>query len=58
MPPGVPRPISSADLASALRDVKPSAGAWFHTARNFAMFANEGGLYDDLLDYMRAHRFA
>jgi SpoVK/Ycf46/Vps4 family AAA+-type ATPase len=55
---GVPRPISSSDLANALRDVKPSTGAWFQTARNFAMFANEGGLYDDLLDYMRAHRFA
>jgi len=25
------------------------------TARNFAMFANEGGMYDDLLEYMRTH---
>jgi len=54
---GAPRPIRADDLARALRDVKPSTGAWFQTARNFAMFANEGGLYDDLLDYMRSHHF-
>ena len=53
---GVPRPITRQDLDHALREVKPSTGAWFQMARNFAMFANEGGAYDDLLDYMRAHR--
>ena len=55
---GIARPIGAADLANALHDVQPSTGAWFQTARNFAMFANEGGLYDDLLDYMRAHHIA
>ena len=55
---GTPRPISAEDVGSALRDVKPSIAAWFQTARNFAMFANEGGVYDDLLGYMRSHRMA
>jgi AAA+ superfamily predicted ATPase len=55
---GVARPINADDLGRALKDVRPSTGAWFQTARNFAMFANEGGLYDDLLDYMRAHHTA
>jgi SpoVK/Ycf46/Vps4 family AAA+-type ATPase len=55
---GVPREISRADIDHALADVKPSTGAWFQMARNFAMFANEGGVYDDLLDYMRTHRIA
>ena len=55
---GIPRPITAKELDRALREVKPSTGSWFQTARNFAMFANEGGVYDDLLDYMRAHRIA
>ncbi len=53
---GRARPIAMADLLGALAEVKPSTGAWFATAKNFAQFANEGGRYDDLLDYMRAHR--
>ena len=44
------------DIKKALKDVKPSTHGWFETARNYAMFANEGGIYDDLLDYMRSHR--
>lgn len=39
-----------------LRDVKPSTGPWFDTARNVAQFANEGGTYDGLVAYMRARR--
>ena len=34
----------------------PSTGAWFATARNVAMFANEGGEYDDLAAYLRKRR--
>jgi hypothetical protein len=44
------------DLKLALRGVKPSTNAWFDTARNFALFANEGGVYDDLLDYLKRKR--
>ena len=50
------RPIDMADLKLALRGVKPSTNAWFDTARNFALFANEGGVYDDLLDYLKRKR--
>jgi len=39
-----------------LKDVRPSTTAWFDTARNYALFANEGGIYDDLLAYMRANK--
>ena len=52
---GVPRPIVTADLERALGEVHPSTIAWLHTARNFAEFANEGGVYDDLLRYLREH---
>jgi SpoVK/Ycf46/Vps4 family AAA+-type ATPase len=51
-----PRPILMDDLAAALRDIKPSTRAWFEMARNFVMFANGDGTYDDLLHYMRSER--
>ena len=53
---GVPRPIGMADMQGAVKDVSPSTRPWFETARNYALFANEGGSYDDLLAYMRKHR--
>lgn len=53
---GKPRPVGQADFKSALKDVKASTRPWFETARNYAMFANEGGAYDELLDHLRAMR--
>ena len=53
---GSPRMIGNADLEAAIADVKPSLGAWFDTARNVALFANEGGAYDDLSAYLRKHK--
>ncbi|HSS82818.1 MAG TPA: ATP-binding protein [Reyranella sp.] len=52
------RNIGMADFRAALKEVKPSTRAWFETARNYALFANEGGAYDDLLAYMRQNRMA
>ena len=53
---GVVRMIGQADLEAAVRDVRPSIGPWLDTARNVAEFANEGGVYDDLLAYLRRRR--
>ncbi len=50
------RPITLADFQQALKDVRASTRPWFETARNYALFANEGGVYDDLLAYMRTHK--
>lgn len=50
------RPITHADFQQALKDVRPSTRPWFETARNYALFANEGGVYDDLVAYMRTHK--
>lgn len=50
------RMIGQADMQAALADVKASTGLWFETARNVALFANEGGQYDDLVAYMKRHR--
>jgi len=50
------RKIGMADFREALKAVRPSTRAWFDTARNYALFSNEGGAYDDLLEYMRQNR--
>jgi SpoVK/Ycf46/Vps4 family AAA+-type ATPase len=51
-----PRMIGPGDLEAAIGEVKPSLGAWFDTARNVALFANENGSYDDLAAYLRKRR--
>jgi AAA+ superfamily predicted ATPase len=53
---GEPRLIGQADLEAAATEVRPSLGTWFDTARNVALFANEGGAYDDLAAYLRKRR--
>lgn len=53
---GKVRPIRRQDFQAALKEVKPSTRPWLETARDYAMFANEGGAYDDLLDYLRSVR--
>ena len=53
---GEPRLIGQADLEAAVTEVRPSLGTWFDTARNVALFANEGGAYDDLVAYLRKRR--
>ena len=41
------------DFSAALKEVRPTTQAWFDTAKNYALYANEGGLYDDLLTYLK-----
>ena len=50
------RPMTGAHFKRALKDVRPSIRAWLETAKNHALFANDGGVYDDLLEYLRARR--
>lgn len=42
-------PISTKDLLQALKKVRPSTKDWFNTARNYALYSNSSGLYDDIL---------
>ncbi len=53
---GLPKPITTKDLLAATKEVRPSTREWFSTARNHALYANEGGLYDDILDYLKIKR--
>jgi transitional endoplasmic reticulum ATPase len=50
---GASRPLTQADLMNALKKTKPTTREWFATAKNYATFANTGGLYDDLLEYLK-----
>ncbi len=50
---GVPQPLRTDDLLKAAKRLKPSTREWFVTARNYALYANEGGLYDDILAYLK-----
>ena len=53
---GVPSPLSTKDLIKSIKKHKPSTREWFTTAKNFALYANESGLYDDILSYMKIKR--
>ncbi|MET7645741.1 AAA family ATPase [Streptomyces sp. NPDC005426] len=50
------RMIGMKDLLAAADETVPSAEPWFASARNVAMFANEGGMYDDLVTYLKKRR--
>ena len=49
---GRPLPIEQSHLLDAAKLTKPSTKEWFATARNYALYSNEGGLYDDILVYL------
>ena len=50
------RAIGMSDFKRGLKEVKPSVRPWFETARNYALYANEGGVYDELIEYLKARR--
>ena len=50
---GVPKPLTTKDLLAAAAGVKPSTREWFSTARNYALYSNQGGTYDDILKYLK-----
>lgn len=47
------QPLTGKDLAEAIKGHKPTVRDWFQTARNHALYANQSGLYDDILAYMK-----
>ncbi|GJM35764.1 MAG: cell division control protein 48 CDC48 [Saprospiraceae bacterium] len=50
---GIPQPMETKDLEAAIKKQKPTTKEWFSTAKNYALFANEGGIYDEILDYLK-----
>ena len=50
---GIPKPLTTKDLTASAGQVKPSIKEWFATARNYALYSNQGGTYDDILKYLK-----
>jgi transitional endoplasmic reticulum ATPase len=48
-------PIDQSHLLGALAEIKPTTVEWLTTARNYARYANEGGQYDEVLEFLRRY---
>jgi SpoVK/Ycf46/Vps4 family AAA+-type ATPase len=45
-------PLGTDDLLKSAKDVKPSTRAWFESAKNYAIYSNQSGFYDDVLTFL------
>lgn len=46
-------PLTNKDLLTAAKKMKPTTREWFSTARNYALYSNQGGVYDAVLKYLK-----
>ncbi|NNE21723.1 MAG: ATP-binding protein [Rhizobiales bacterium] len=46
-------PVSASHLNAALSDQRATTVEWLTTARNYAKYGNEGGIYDEVADFIR-----
>ncbi len=45
--------LTTKDLLKAAKQHKATTSEWFSSAKNYALYANESGLYDDILSYLK-----
>lgn len=45
-------PLSTDQLIRAAKSLRPSTRAWFESAKNYALYANQGGFYNDVLKFL------
>lgn len=45
-------PLTTKDLIKASGRHKPTTRAWFESAKNYALYANQSGFYDDVLRHL------
>ncbi|WP_405291082.1 AAA family ATPase [Algibacter sp. Ld11] len=50
---GIPKPLTTKDILKALGKMKASTREWFNSAKNYALYSNDSGLYDDILVYLK-----
>lgn len=50
-------PVTMKEFAKALSLLKPTTREWLSTAKNYATYANEGGIYDEVIQYLRKIKF-
>ena len=49
---GAPLPLATKDMLAAAKRLRPTTQEWFSTARNYALYSNQGGVYDEVLKYL------
>ncbi len=49
---GRPEPLRTKDLMAQVKQSRPTTREWLASARNHAMYANQDGVYDDVLAYL------
>lgn len=45
-------PVTQKQLVKKTKQVKPSTRKWFESAKNYALYANQSGFYDEILEYL------
>ncbi len=45
-------PITQRDLIEVAKSIRPSTRAWFESAKNYALYSNQGGFYNDVLSFL------
>lgn len=45
--------IDTKTILNQINKVRPSTREWFNTAKNYAMYSNTSGMYDDILKYLK-----
>jgi len=53
---GIPKPLNTKDLLKAIKKSRPSTKEWFKSAKNYALYANDSGLYDEILEYLKIRK--
>ncbi|MEM9133483.1 MAG: ATP-binding protein [Actinomycetota bacterium] len=53
---GAVAPITTKALLKVAKKLRPSISSWLETARNHAMYSNQDGSYDELVEYLRGRR--
>ena len=42
--------------AEAIRSIRPSIAEWMETAKNYALYGNDSGAYDELAAFLKRRR--
>lgn len=50
---GRPQPLTTKDLLTSAKQVRPTTKDWFATARNYVLYANDSGFYDAVRTYLK-----
>ncbi len=53
---GTPLPITTKDLLAAAKARRSTCQEWFASARNHALYANQGGMYDEVLAHLNIRK--